>query len=89
MAASDVNTAMAAAIAALESGDLATALTKALAAQGYLAAMPNSSTGETELSWSDARIQQFVENLRRQQTVSAVSTNGLRRSKTTYVRATD
>ncbi len=91
MAAADVNTAMAAAVAALTAGDHATALTQALAAQGYMAVLPDGSApgaggggGAHEMTWDSTKIQDFIGNLRRRQSAAA----GIQRTKITYTRPT-
>ena len=92
MAASDVNTAMTAAAAALASGDHATALTQALIAQGYLAAIPNTVDQQQELQWDHNGIENFIGNLRTAESAAAAAASGscgIRRAKVTYVRATD
>ena len=67
-----LDTYMDAAIAALAGGDYATALQKALAAQGIIATLPKASRsggpggGEQSASWDAAGIDNFVRNCRRQ-----------------------
>jgi len=86
MSASDVATAMAAAAAALASGDYDTAEDQALAAQAHLAAMPDSTKGSTGLQWSDARINQFIHNVRLRRNRSLAATLGVQRTKITRAR---
>ena len=89
MAVSDVNTAMTAAQSALASGDYATALDQAIAAQGYLAAMPDSEQGDsprTSLRWDQWKIEQFVQNLRARRRESQAASYGVQRTKITRAR---
>ena len=89
MAVADVNTAMAAAQSALASGDYATALDSAIAAQGYLAALADSEQGDsprTSLRWDHWKIGQFVENIRARRRESQAATHGVQRSKITRAR---
>ena len=81
MAVSDVNTAMTAAQSALASGDYATALDSAIAAQGYLAALPDSEQGDTSLKWDSAKIHHFIANLQARQRESQAASYGIQRTK--------
>lgn len=84
MSASDVNTAMAAAQSALASADYATALDKAIAAQGYLATLPNSAMkgGETtSMEWDPKKIQDFIDNIRGRRSESQAASLGIQRTK--------
>jgi hypothetical protein len=71
-----VNSAMAAAVAALQSGDFSTALQQAIAAQGFLALIPRTSHsagvggGAHAFEYSPQAIDEFVKNLRRQQSAA-------------------
>ena len=67
---------MTSALSALASGDYATALNNALAAQGMISIMPKASRsqgtggGEQSASWDAAGIDSFVRRLRQQQGAS-------------------
>ena len=71
-----LNTYMAAAIAAQAAGDYATALNNGLAAQGLIACLPKISRsagtggGEMSASWDVAGIDNFIRRLRQQQGAS-------------------
>lgn len=89
MAYSDVQTAMTAATAALQSGDYATALTQAIAAQGHMAVLPDgglaSATGGAHtMEWDDKKIENFIANIRRRRGANA----GIQRTLVTKVRPT-
>ena len=87
MAASDVDTAMTAAQAALTSGDYATAIERAVAAQGYLAALPDSElSGVSSLRWDAAKIEHFVRNVRALRRSSQAATYGIQTTKITHAR---
>jgi len=85
MAYSDVQTAMAAAAADLAAGDYAAALDHAIAAQGYLAALPDGGAADHTMQWDSRKIQDFVANLRRRAGANA----GIQRTKITYARITN
>ena len=87
MSLAQINTKMAAAVAALEAGDYATALTNALCAQGLVAASPTSEHGNDKISWQDNKIADFVANVRRAQAADTAS-GGMQQTKVTYVRPT-
>jgi hypothetical protein len=83
MSASDVETLMSAAATAIEAGDYATALAKALAAQARLAAIPDSGWREgPSMKWRPESIQNFIDSARRSQT----ATGGVQRTKIQYTR---
>ncbi len=71
-----VNSAMQAAVSALQGGDFSTALTNALAAQGLMALIPSTSRGagigggKQSFEYSPDAIDRFVVNLRKQQGAS-------------------
>ncbi len=70
---SQLNAAMAAAVAALAAGNYPTAINQALAAQGLLACLPKISRsagaggGEMSAAWDAAGIDNFIRRLRQQQ----------------------
>lgn len=84
MAASDVTTAMASAVSSLQSGDYATALTWALCAQAYLAAIPDARHGEQGTEWDREGVKEFIRSLRMQQVGAA----GIQRTAVTKTRVT-
>ena len=72
MSVATINADMAAARAALLSGDYATALSYALAAQALIAAMPHMvQRDRDELQYDQRGVDQFVRQVRRQQAASA------------------
>ena len=83
MAVSDVNIAMTAAIAALRSGDHATAVVEAMAAQGFLAVVADFEHGRGLTNeWDRRSIDQFIVNVRKQESqAAAVSAGGIQRTK--------
>ncbi len=87
MSASDVNTLMSAASTAIQAGDYATAITKALAAQALLAAIPEAESGGQDGSrakYSPEAIENFIANARIQQNSS--SSVGIQRTKVQWGR---
>jgi len=86
----DVATYMSAAAAAIVSGDHATAITNAQAAQALLAGQPDMKrTGEAgqEMIWDRPAVDRFIAQARRSQTEAAVAAaSGPRRSSITYTR---
>jgi len=81
---------MTAAQTALAAGDYAAALGKAIAAQGYLAATPDSTGpggtgGGTSMRWDAEKIEQFISNIRRQQGATGTAA-GIQRSKIVHAR---
>ena len=91
MSLADVNTEMAAAVAALKSANYATALTRAICAQGLIAAIPDSvGPDSTQLEWNFDRIKEFVASVRREKATAAATTHGgFQRTKVNYVVASD
>jgi hypothetical protein len=81
----DINVAGDAAVIAIQAGDYATALRKALIAQALLATVPDSTLGNDELRWGRQAIDELIVNLRRQQAAGV----GLQQTKISYARATD
>ena len=77
---------MAAAQSALASGDYATALDRAIAAQGYLAALPDSMHAERQLRWTAEKIQNFIDNLRERRSESQAATYGIQRTKLVHAK---
>jgi len=67
MSLAEINTEMTAAVAALKAADYDTALTRALCAQGLIAASPDVKHGDEEISWSFERVESFVQKIRRAQ----------------------
>jgi len=66
---------MDAAVVAVAAGDYATAISKALAAQGLLSSLPKLSRsagggGQQEVEWDSAGIDNFIKRLRQQQGAS-------------------
>ncbi len=89
MSVADVNTEMAAAVAALKDGDHSTALLRATAAQGLLATIPDSEKAGESMRWREGSIGEFIKNIARLQT-AAVAADGagpMRRSRITFKRA--
>ncbi len=82
MSLADVNTEMAAAVAALKSGDYSAALLSATCAQGLLAGIPDSLKSGEEFRWRDRDIELFVSRIERLRKGSA----GIQFSKVTYAR---
>ena len=89
MSLSEVEAEMAAAVAALKSGDYDTALVRAMCAQGLIAVSPDfeHSTGQSErkVSWSLDRIDKFIERIERR----LKSGLGVQTNKITYARVTN
>lgn len=85
--AASVNTLMDAAVAALEAGDYATALTKLMAAKASLAAIPDSSKAGESLNYDRGSIDELIRQVRQQQTAASVSANGISTARVTYTRA--
>lgn len=86
MALADVNTAMTAATAALESGDYATALVQAIKAGLYLAALPDSQKADRSLSWDRDAIDKLIARCRTLQLESQMSSQGIQRTKICHTR---
>ena len=83
MGASDVQTLMTAAATAIEAGDYATALTKALAAQAHLAAIPDSGWRDgAAMKWRPESIQNFIDSARQGES----GAGGIQRTKIQYAR---
>lgn len=73
-----LTSAMTAAVAALESGDYATALTKARVARGYLATIPSVKNSGSEMTWSYSAIDGFIRDCKEAQREALMtSTNGV------------
>lgn len=89
MAISDVNTAAAAAAAAISSGDWATAETQTMVAMAYLAAIPNSELGGlSKLEYSRTDLAELLKQIRLNRNAAAIgAAGGVRRQKTKYKRA--
>jgi hypothetical protein len=81
MSLAQVETYMTAAVAALQSGDHATALTHALSAQGLLSVIPDAERSGTSYRWTLDRVDKFVANLRKMQVGGS---GGIQRTKVTY-----
>lgn len=86
---SDVNTAAAAAAAAISSGDWATAETQTMVAMAYLAAIPNSELGGlSKLEYSRTDLAELLKQIRLNRNAAAIgAAGGVRRQKTKYKRA--
>jgi len=83
MSVSNVDTLMTAAATAVLAGDYATALTDALAAQAYLAAIPDSGFREgTSMKWRPESIQNFIDSCQKAQS----GAGGIQRTKLQYAR---
>ena len=93
MSVSALQTKRDAAIAAMESGDYASAIQYALSAKMLLATMPNANRsadgGSQGLSWNAQAIDSFIGECKQLQTASAVSSSGIRCTKVRYVRPSD
>jgi len=87
MSVTDINTRVSAAVAAIDSGDYATALVKLLGAKALLAAMPDTKHGEVELEWDREAIDSLITSVRTAQ-IGASNSSGLRRTNVTYVNPT-
>ncbi len=73
MAAADLNARVTAAVAAIDTGDWATALTNLLAAKAYLIGLPNSSTpGGGGLQWDRATIDQLINDVKAKRSAATV-----------------
>jgi hypothetical protein len=86
MSVSDVNTAMTAAQSALDSADYATALDSAIAAQGYLAALPDSEDSVRSMAWDSKKIQGFIDNVRTRRDEALATSGGIQRTKIVHGR---
>jgi hypothetical protein len=86
MSLASIKTLVAAAVAAQEAGDLATAITKLTSAQLLFAAVPNSRSGADGLDFDRASIDRMISTLRQRQTNAEISSTGIRTMKTRYVR---
>lgn len=85
MSANLVNTKVAAAIAASEARDYATATTQLESANALLAAMPDRQAGDgVGLTWDRAAIDSLLAHFRRR----AAAATGITRTKITYTRPT-
>lgn len=67
MAASDVISAMEAAVSYLESGDYSSAILSATKALAYLASIPDSRHGSGEMRWRSTDIREFISQCERLQ----------------------
>lgn len=94
MSASDVNTAAAAAVAAIEDGDWATAETKVMAALAYLAVLPDSTLGGSAgagsmLTYDRTALQRLLTEVRRNRNAAAIgAAGGMRTTKVKYAAET-
>jgi len=89
---SDINTAVSAAIAAIESNDYDTALAKALAAQIYIASMPESELRDKRLRWDARGIDQLVDQIReakRDAGSASAQDGGITRTSVKYIPTAD
>lgn len=91
MSLSDLNTLYAAAVAALDAADYATAIRKAMAIQARLATTPNvtrdlAGGGSQGLSFNPSQLDSFIANCRKLATAASFST-AIPVSKITYERA--
>jgi pyruvate kinase len=83
MSVADINSKVAEAIAANESGDYATALTKLRSAQMLLAATPNATGHDgVGLQWDRQAIASMIAEVSRQ----ASASGGIQRTRVTYRR---
>ncbi|HUX15995.1 MAG TPA: hypothetical protein VMW52_05950 [Phycisphaerae bacterium] len=86
-----------AALAALDAGDYAAALSNAVAAQAILAAIPDSEhggRGASAMQWGRDAIDQFIRNVRQLQKEAGLdeagrAVAGIRRTHITYTRPGD
>jgi DNA-binding transcriptional regulator LsrR (DeoR family) len=91
--ASQINSKVAAAIAAQESGDYATALTYLRSAKMLLAGIPNVAQESSSLQWDRTAIDSMITDLKQlaaagsSSTVTASQRRGIRRTNITYKRA--
>ena len=72
----DVESKMNEAIASIETGDYATAVNKAVVAQGLFAILPEgekSGNAGERLEWNTDALDQFIANIRKQQTIAGNS----------------
>lgn len=89
MSLSDVNTAMAAATAALDAADYDTAIAQGIKAQGLLAAIPDSGKETRSMTWDRNAIDQFIEQCRTERNRSLSASRGVQRTKITRVAISD
>jgi hypothetical protein len=73
MSVSSLNTAMESAVAAMEAGDYADAITYANKALAYMAVIPDSRHGSGEMRWRTSGIEAFINQCRKMQS----SANGI------------
>lgn len=66
MSAADVNTAVEAAVTAIEAGDWAAAQRNLLVAKARLSAMPDQKKGSAELTWDRAAIDSLMADVKGQ-----------------------
>ena len=84
----DINTYVAAAVAANEAGDIDTALSKLRSARMLLVGVPDSASFEgVSLRWDRSSIDAMIVDLQKQQTSATVSRGGIRRTSVIYKNA--
>jgi hypothetical protein len=90
MSVADINAKVAAAVAAIEGGDYATAHARLLAAKALLAATPDvQSSRNASLRWDRNAIDELIAQVGRQislSTASATNSRGVVRTRITYKR---
>ena len=95
MTIAELNTLYSAAVSALDSGDYATAISKAMAMQVRLATTPNLTRnlgggGSQAIAWTSESIAEFIAQARRLQSAARAAASGgpFQTTKVTYKRAT-
>ena len=84
MALSDVDTAMAAANAALSSADYDAAILHATKALGYLATIPDSQKSGRGLSWDRQSIDNYIARVERIRTRAMATSSRVQQTKITW-----
>lgn len=84
MSVASINTRCAVAAAAIDAGDFATALSNLRSARVLMAALPDSSKGDTSLRWDRASIDRMIADLTQQQTQTTMRSRGIRRTSINY-----
>lgn len=84
MSVEDVNTKVAAAVAAHEGGDTATALLYLRSARMLLAGLPDVTKGDRSLRYDRASIDNMIQDLEREAARPAVGSRGVRYTKVKY-----